>query len=129
MTKRVAAVARLAALTLLLTGCGGGSDDASGSASVTTAGAADAQTATVDTTDKLVFVPDTVNARVGKVTLTVTNSGRIPHNLHFDEGALGKTGTVDGKESEPLEITFDKAGTFTFVCTFHPGMDGKVVVS
>lgn len=120
-------------LTLVLAGCGGGDDDAApatgGTDAVTTTGAADAQTATVGMNDKLAFDPTTVQARVGTVTLDVENEGRVPHNLVFDDEALGKTGTVSGGDTEPLKVVFDKAGTFTFVCTFHSGMDGKVVVS
>lgn len=127
--KRVAL--SLLVLPVLLSGCGG-SSEAGGegsAAAVTTTGSADAQKATVGMTDELKFAPDTVNAKVGTVTLDVANQGQVPHNLVFDEEALGKTGTVSGKESEDLKVVFDKAGTFTFVCTFHSGMDGKVVVS
>ena len=60
MTRRAAL---LAALPLLLAACGGGSDDGAAAGSVTTTGSPDAQTATVDMTDKLVFAPPTVQAR------------------------------------------------------------------
>ena len=116
-------------LPLLLTACGGGSSSSGGSDAATTSGAPGAQTVTVDMNDKLKFSPSTVNAKVGTVTLTVANVGQVPHNLVFDDSALGKTGTVDGKTSEPLKVVFDKAGTFRFQCTFHSGMTGKVVVS
>lgn len=116
------------AATALLAGCGSGSSS-KGTGSVTTTGAADAQTATVGMTDQLKFSPSTVLAKVGTVTLDVKNEGQVPHNLVFDDGALGKTGTVDGKSDATLKVSFTKAGTYTFVCTFHPGMGGKVVVS
>jgi plastocyanin len=124
----------LALLPLLLSACGasgssGGTGAGGSSDTVTTTGEASAQTATVGMNDKLAFAPSTVSAKVGAVTLAVKNLGQVPHNLHFDDEALGKTGTVSGGESEDLRVTFDKAGTFTFVCTFHSGMDGKVVVS
>jgi plastocyanin len=119
----------LACAAVLLAGCGGGSTSVKDNGAVTTTGAADAQTATVGMTDQLKFVPNTVNAKVGTVTLDVKNEGQVPHNLHFDESSLGKTGTVDGKTTAKLKVVFDKAGTFTFVCTFHSGMTGKVVVS
>jgi plastocyanin len=121
------------ALLLALTGCGGGEDSPTVSgapaASVVTVGSTDAQTATLGMTDTLKFAPSTVDAKVGKVTLTIENQGNTPHNLHFDDTALGKTPTIAGKKSVPLEITFSKAGTFTFLCTFHEGMIGEVVVS
>lgn len=122
----------LVLIPLLLAACGSGGTSDRGDeagASGTTTGAADAQAVTVGMTDSLTFNPSTVEARVGTVALTVTNLGNIPHNLEFDDKALGKTGTVDGKATEPLKVVFSKAGTFTFVCTFHGGMTGKVVVS
>jgi plastocyanin len=112
----------------LVAGCSG-SDSGSSDTSVTTSGAASAQTATVGMNDKLKFDPNVVQAKVGTVTLSVDNLGKVPHNLVFDDESLGKTGTIAGKAKEPLKVTFAKAGTFTFVCTFHPGMTGKVVVS
>ena len=115
---------------VLLAGCSS-DDDAKDTStdSVTTTGASNAQTATVGMNDKLRFDPTTVNARVGTVTLDVKNEGGVPHNLTFDEAALGKTGTVNGHASEPLKVVFTKSGTYSFVCTFHPGMTGKVLVS
>jgi len=117
------------AIAVLLVGCSSGSTKAKDNGAVTTTGAAGAQTAAVDVTDSLTFSPNTVNAKVGTVTLSVTNTGGTPHNLTFDDSALGKTNTIAGKESVPLKVVFDKAGTFTFRCTFHAGMTGKVVVS
>ena len=128
--KRTAAAAAALPL-LLLVGCGGsnsGSASPAG-ASVTALGPATAQTVTIDSNDSLKFDPTTVNAKVGKLTLTNTNIGRIPHNLVFDDASLGKTQTVSGGKSENLVLTFNKAGTFTFVCTFHEGMVGKIVVA
>lgn len=124
--KRLAAVL---VLPLLLTACGGGSSQSADTGAASTSGAPDAQTVTVDMNDKLRFVPSVVNAKVGTVTFDVSNVGQVPHNLVFDDSGLGKTGTVDGKESEPLKVVFGKAGTYTFQCTFHSGMTGKVVVS
>lgn len=116
---------------LLLTACGG-SDDTAGSGAGpagTAAGDAGAQTVEVDSNDQLKFAPETINAKVGKLTLTNKNVGKIPHNLVFDDAALGKTGTVSGGESDELVLDLTKAGDYTFVCTFHSGMTGKVVVS
>ncbi len=132
--RRTLTLTTLAATSLLLSGCSSSSSssepaDDSSSAGVTTEGAPDAQTATIGMNDKLRFAPTEIAAKVGTATFAVKNLGQIPHNLVFDDKELGKTGTIDGEESEPLTITFAKAGTFTFTCTFHPGMDGKVVVS
>ncbi|MCW2601659.1 MAG: blue (type 1) copper domain protein [Frankiales bacterium] len=117
-----------AGVAVLLVGCGGGSSKVN-SGSATTGGAPGAQTVTVTMRDSLSFSPGTVNAKVGTLTLNVSNTGLVPHNLVFADAALGRTKTVNGKESVPLRVVFDKPGTFTFMCTFHSGMVGKVVVS
>lgn len=132
MRNRVKHIPTLTLVAVMLAGCGGGGDDEAqdtGSDSVTTTGASNAQTATVGMNDELLFDPTTVNARVGTVTLDVKNEGGVPHNLTFEDEALGKTGTIGGHASESLKVVFTKAGTYDFVCTFHSRMIGKVVVS
>jgi plastocyanin len=117
-----------AVAVVLLAGCSSGSTTQA-TTEVTAAGAADAQTATVGMTDRLTFKPNVVKAKVGTLTLTTTNEGNTPHNLTFQASGLGKTPTVSGKESKDLKLVFDKAGTFTFSCTFHEGMTGTVIVT
>jgi plastocyanin len=117
----------LAALTLL----GACSTHASSGRNVgttTASGPPSAQHATVDMTDRLTFRPGTVKAEVGTLTLTADNVGRIPHNLVFDSAALGRTDTVQGGATATLHLVLTRPGTYHFVCTFHPGMEGKVVV-
>ncbi len=99
----------LLCLVLAGSGCGGSSGTADGADgggdagdAVTTTGEAGAQTATVGMNDKLAFVPTTVQAKVGTVALDVKNLGRVPHNLQFDDDALGRTGTIAGGEAEAL---------------------------
>ena len=62
-------------------------------------------------------------ATVGQVLTTLV--GHLVRNKILWKPAR----TVDGGESEPLKVVFTKAGTYTFQCTFHSGMTGKVVVS
>jgi plastocyanin len=124
--------AATAAALLLLAGCGGsgtsGTSDLKVTGTVTASGAAAAQTVRLDMTDSLTFTPNVVQAKVGSLALTVENAGTIPHNLVFDDGALGHTGTVKGHATATLTVPLAKAGTFRFTCTFHSGMDGKIVV-
>ena len=82
------------AVAVLLVGCSSGSTKAKDNGAVTTSGAAGAQTAALDVRDSLTFSPSTVNAKVGTVTLSVTNKGGTPHNLTFNDSA------VLSKESE-----------------------------
>jgi plastocyanin len=124
-------VKRPAALLLVsaLAACGGGGDKVEDHGTVTATGAASAQTATVGMTDELIFTPNVVRAKVGTLTITADNLGRIPHDLVFEQQGLGQTDRIDGKEKGDVTVVFKKAGTFTFVCTLHPGMTGKAVVS
>jgi len=92
-------------VTVLLAGCGGGGSSA-GTGAATTTGAPDAQTVTVDMRDDLKFHPSTISARPGSVAFDVANTGQVPHNLMFDDKALGGTKTVDGKTSVTLKVSF-----------------------
>ncbi len=95
---------------------------------VTASGPPSAQQATVDMNDRLTFRPGTVKAVVGSLALTADNVGKIPHNLVFKDTALGRTSTVQGGTTATLHLVLTRPGTYQFVCTFHPGMEGKVVV-
>jgi plastocyanin len=58
-------------------------------------------------------------------TVTWTNVGQAPHTVtagdgSFDSGMLDSGGT--------FAQTFPTAGTYDYVCTFHPGMAGTVQV-
>lgn len=122
---------RRAALVLmaLAVGCSGSGTAIRVTGTVTATGPVTAQQAALAMKDDLTFVPNVVRAKVGTLTLTIDNAGRIPHNLTFDKSSFGHTDTVSGRSTATLKVVFDKAGTFTFTCTFHSGMDGKVVVS
>lgn len=120
-------------LTVLAAGalvsCGGGSSTPSAGEGAAASGPPDAQTVTIDSTDRLEFVPATVNAKVGTLTITLDNSGQVSHNLVFDDAALPAIGTVTGGKQLSATYTFTQPGTYDFVCTFHNGMDGQVIVS
>lgn len=117
-------------------GGGGGGDTASGgggpsggSGTLAAQGAADAQTATISGTKKLTFSPATVTAQPGTLKLTLSNTDGVPHDLQFSDSSLGKDIPVVTTGKSTGTYTFSKAGTYQFVCTLHPGMEGKVVVS
>jgi plastocyanin len=108
--------------------CSGSHAPKSGGGVGTTAGAPSAQTFTIHGNDRDQFVPQTVEAKVGSLTLTLQNGG-VPHNLTFQSSALQGISTVSGSETKSTTLTFSSPGTYTFVCTIHPGMTGKVVVT
>lgn len=126
--KRTTALVAALSLAVACSG-GGGPRKVEDNGSTDTTGTAAAQQAELGMEDTQVFRPNTVRARVGTLTLTVKNLGGVPHNLVFDDTSLGRTGTIDGRSSATLTLVLAKAGTFTFVCTFHPRMTGQVIVS
>ena len=77
-----------------------------------------------DTISDFKFTPSTVTVTAGE-TVTWTNSGPSGHSATADDGSFD-TGTL-GKGASGSH-TFTRAGTYTFHCTPHPFMTGKVVV-
>ena len=110
-------VALIASIALLTAGCG--SDDGGGG-SAQALGAND-----VIGMKSLHFKPDHVTVPVGQ-KITWKNDESVGHDVKADSGAsfssksFGKDGT--------FRWTPDKAGTVTYECTLHPGMEGKIDV-
>ena len=77
---------------------------------------------TVDMVD-LAFEPRALTIKRGQ-RVTFRNRGKVTHN------AKGKT--FFSRVVQPgasYQHTYRTRGRFAFVCTFHPGMDGVLVVS
>lgn len=74
--------------------------------------------------DNLTFTPDALTVAAG-AQVTWTNRDDIPHTVVSDDQTI---------RSKPLDtddqftFTFTKAGTYTYFCSLHPKMKGKVVV-
>ncbi len=71
------------------------------------------------------FSPETLTIKVGD-TVEFVNEDGIPH-----------TGTREGKDAFDTEalsqgqskkVTFSKPGEYTYNCSIHPSMSGKIVV-
>jgi plastocyanin len=119
----------ITAVTLTAVTACGGSHAPKGAGGVGTAGGPPAaQTFLVHGNDRDQFVPQTVEAKVGTLTLTLQNGG-VPHNLTFATTGLPGIGTVSGAATKATTLTFTAPGTYAFRCTIHPGMDGRIVVS
>ena len=116
---------------LALTACGGGGDEPGepNGGTVRAEGPADAQTATVVSVDGLTYDPGTVEAVVGTLELTHRNASKVPHDLTFEDEAYGVVDAVTGGQSKAITLTFSEPGTYVFVCTYHSGQVGQVVVS
>ncbi len=111
-----------------LTGCGGSHAPTGGGGTGAAAGPASAQTFTVRANARDQYVPQTITATVGTLTLSL-HTGGVPHDLRFRTSGLPGIGTVSGDVTKSTTLTFTAPGTYVFECTIHPGMEGKVVVS
>jgi plastocyanin len=74
--------------------------------------------------DNFVFGPQTLTVPVG-TTVTWTNSDDIPHTAVSTDGVF-KSKVMD--TDEKFSYKFTKAGTYSYYCSVHPKMTGKVVV-
>lgn len=70
------------------------------------------------------FVPETLTVTAG-TTVTWTNSDSDVHTV-TDRGRTFHSGALDSKDT--FSYTFMKPGAFTYSCTFHPMMVGRIIV-
>jgi plastocyanin len=79
----------------------------------------------VQETDTLRFEPGVARVKPGEV-VEWENVGSIPHNVTFDQYPSITSGTMKG--ADRYEVRFTAPGTYSYHCTFHPGMNGSVTV-
>ena len=101
---------------------GGGGGAAGGTAQAIQVG--------TDTDAALQFAPKSVEAPPKtKIELTFNNRASLAHNLTFQNGIDAKTSDqVPAGTSQTITFTTPDPGTYKFVCTIHPGMEGQLVV-
>jgi plastocyanin len=82
------------------------------------------------------FQPDEFTVRAGqKYLLKLVNDGQATHDVWM-AGSDNKTSTGDDIRSKPIpgggaatvKIKYDNPGTYYFVCTFHAGQGGTLIV-
>ena len=72
------------------------------------------------------FAYDPVNVTVSVGgTVEWTNSDSAPHTATAEDDRFD-TGSLD--KGDAAKITFDEAGSFKYICTFHPFMNATVEV-
>lgn len=69
------------------------------------------------------FNPATVIVKAGE-TIIWTNEDSVQHTATFTEKF--DSGNLDAGKS--FSHTFNEAGTFDYICSFHPYMKGKIIV-
>ena len=70
------------------------------------------------------FAPVSLTVKAGD-TVTWRNMDEEPHTV-VSETALFRSGALDTNDA--FTFTFDKPGTYKFVCSIHPQMTGTIVV-
>ncbi len=74
--------------------------------------------------DNFTFGPDTLTVAANS-TVTWVNKDDVPHVIASNDG-LFKSKALD--TDDKYSYTFSKAGTYSYYCSIHPKMVGKVVV-
>jgi plastocyanin len=113
----------LVALSGGLAACGGsGGDDDPAPAAAQGPKAAGTTVSAQDNS----FSPGTLEVSVGE-TVTFSNDGAAAHTVTAASGAQFDSGSL--APGATFKFTAEKAGTVSYVCTFHPGMQGTIEVS
>ena len=86
--------------------------------------AAEVQTVEVKI-DNFSFAPATLAVKAG-TQITWTNADDIPHTVVSDDQVSFKSKVLD--TDEKFTFTASKPGTYSYFCSIHPKMTGKVVV-
>jgi amicyanin len=75
--------------------------------------------------DNFTFGPATLTVKAG-TTVTWVNGDDIPHTVVSDDHTTFKSKVLDTDQS--FSFTFAKPGVYSYFCSLHPHMTGKVVV-
>ncbi len=123
------AIALVAAGSLALTACGGGSED-TGTTPPADTGAENE--VVLNGTIQLKFDPTTASADAGTVTFTLASEG-VVHNVVV-EGVNDDAVIVEAEAGQTASGTVDlEAGTYTYFCNVaghrEAGMEGTLTVS
>lgn len=76
------------------------------------------------TIDGFAYGPDMVTVAAG-TTVTWTNNDTAPHTVTSTDGSFDSGNIAPG---ETFTYTFTSAGTFDYICNYHPNMTATVVV-
>jgi plastocyanin len=77
--------------------------------------------------DNLSFSPDTLRLPAADLKVTWTNHDSVPHVVMGADDQFKKSPVL--KEGQRFSNTFAAAGTYSYLCSIHPRMTGKIVVN
>lgn len=117
-----AALSPLAAIAVLLVGCGGGDGTDQTSPSPSGGG----QSAKTVAIRDYLYKPATITVPAG-TTVAFTNHDSTPHTATSRESGAFESGSIDTGGTG--EVRLEESGTFAYYCLFHPFMKGTIIVS
>lgn len=118
------------------TGSGGYGNGGYGNGSKTTptpttavTGASKTVTITQDSSGSFSFSPKSITIPVN-TTIIWQNKTDAPHTVTSDTGAFSSGGTATplAAQTGSFHYTFNKAGTYSYHCQFHPSMIATIIV-
>jgi aldose sugar dehydrogenase len=111
---------------------GGGPSASASPAASAPAGDGETASVTIGTDPGAALLFDPTEASVqggGEISVVFENRSTLPHNLTFGPPIDAATATiVDPGASETITFAAPEPGSYDFVCTLHPGMDGVLTV-
>lgn len=75
--------------------------------------------------DNFTFTPNALTVSAG-TTVHWVNHDDIPHTVVSDDKTTFKSKALDTDDN--FSYTFSKPGTYSYFCSIHPKMTGKVIV-
>ena len=114
------------ALALLAAGCGGGGSSSSSAGTGSSGASAPPATSKSGSggveikMQNIQFAPKTATVKVGE-KVTWTNDDTVAHNVTAKSGASFKSSNFG--HGGTFSFTPTKAGTISYTCTIHPGME------
>ena len=76
--------------------------------------------------DDYTYAPIRITVAAG-TKVKFTNNGVTPHNATSSDAGGWDTGLLSKGES--ATVTFNRPGTYTYICTPHPSMVGQIIVT
>lgn len=112
-----------AILAVTLAGCGGSSSGGGNAGSAPTQAASGTATVTIQ---GFAFHPSTLTVTSG-TKVTFVQKDAVPHDVSGQTGASFLNSPALNKD-QTYTVTFTKPGTYNYICSIHPRMQGKVIV-
>ena len=72
----------------------------------------------------MAFNPPEVHSRPGAPVLWIFQDGNTPHTVTADNGSFDS----GSKVNDEWRLRFDQPGTYSYHCTVHPEMKGRVII-